>query len=165
MHRKVFVYMSVGTDGGQKRASDSPRAGVTNSCELPDVSDGNQIHDLCKTARAPNLWIISPAPLRSSNYGDKLGLEKRPWNSLCFFNTVPERGKHKEQISNISHNLLPAGAWETYRHPGPFPGCSELDYPWRQMFTVFGQPGWHAWVAESTLPLNPGLILYPYIQR
>lgn len=108
---------------------------------------------------------ISPAPLRPSNYGVKLGLAKRPWSLLCFFNTVPGRKKHKEQRSKISHSLLPSGAWETYRHPGPFPGCSELNYPWRQMFNVFGQPGWHAWVSESTLPLNPDLILYPYIQR
>lgn len=52
--------VSTGTQGGQKRALDSPGAGVTDDCELP-----------CMSAAATCAWVVSKSkgsyPLSLSN--------------------------------------------------------------------------------------------------
>lgn len=58
------VHMSSGILGGQKRVSDSPRAGIIASCELPGTGAGNQTWVPCVLSTAAPSLKPSPSSLK-----------------------------------------------------------------------------------------------------
>lgn len=129
------VHSSAGTWGGQKRMSDLP-AKVTNSCELPGMGNGSWTHVLCKSCMSS--WPLSDLTdlLNGSLKAIKLCWQARTRKRTLAPHSAPSTNKHCSREGKTqgaepktSHDLLPPGAWETYRHSLPTVSWAGLTIP------------------------------------